>query len=426
MFVKKCKGKTSRNYFSNYIFTSLIIVFSCQLSIAQELQQVYYNVFSEQINVLNGVPKLNPYDNTLWLAGEDHVIHININTGAYTYKSADLDFGAGNAQFYSFAFTPDEQFFSHRYSGLYRINLNYSTTFLFPLNNILPLTSYGDTIFVFHTDDVYRRYYDDGIEYGPELKTFKRIEGKNDFKYHAFSGLVRIIQEEPGFEYYTQLNDPEYICGLFTDLKFTRLTDTFYVSCINGISKAYDYDFFDTITPNNTINMPAAYVREMDFDLEDNLWAVFNDETGNAFAIAKLQGNEWVSRIDASNSNVNWESFSGIEIDTLGNLWIMDWYSLHVLHGDNAPEWLGITEQIKKESLFTIYPNPSADGKLQIQNLTNSFSQTEMHVADVQGREVMKIILTQSLQQIELPSGVYTITFVENKGVVQREKIIVK
>jgi hypothetical protein len=138
----------------------------------------------------------------------------------------------------------------------------------------------------------------------------------------------------------TNNGDPEYLGVLFYDIKYTRRTDSLYVGGKKGISIAYNYDFIDTITPNNTSNMPSSHVLEMEWDLNDSLWAVFGDANENAIALAKLEGNTWTNIYNASNCPIDFSTFIGMEIDTLGTIFVVDENAIHALTNPNSPAWL--------------------------------------------------------------------------------------
>jgi ligand-binding sensor domain-containing protein len=180
----------------------------------------------------------------------------------------------------------------------------------------------------------------------------------------------------------TLQTDPEYLHAGINDKKFQRNTDSLYVGTTKGIMYAYNYDILDTITPNNTSNMPSSNVLEIEFDHLDQLWAVFGDAADVPFAIAKLEANNWTNRIDASNAPINFSEFLGLEIDTLGNLWVADNLYIHTLLTANSPGWLGITSNIPLEEI-DIIPNPS-DGLFEISSMSDE--KITVDVFDEQGK----------------------------------------
>ena len=138
------------------------------------------------------------------------------------------------------------------------------------------------------------------------------------------------------------------------DFKFARNTDSLYVAGASGISIAYNGYFIDTITPNNSINMPSSSIREIEFDQYNNIWALFGTSWDNHTHVGYYDQNtnEWSRIFDATNSPIDWASGRmSIEVDSAGNLYVVDRIDLHVLKVSNWPDWVGIEElkQSKKE-----------------------------------------------------------------------------
>jgi hypothetical protein len=254
--------------------------------------------------------------------------------------------------------------------------------------------------------------------------TFFRITSKNQFLYPAFStngSLIKITGiDPPSYQHYSQIDD-EYICPQFHDIKFSRHTDTLYVSCKQGICFAYNYDFLDTITPFNTVNMPSPNVLEMEFDHLDRLWAVFGDENDQAFSIAMLDGNTWTNYYDAANSPIrfvnNWSggnAFRGMEIDTLGNVWVCDNDHLHTLLNPNTPEWVLNTNLLDMTNI-KIFPNPASSsvhidfGELKGEKAISIFNLT--------GKEIHSSATSKNSVQLSVKnfeSGIYIIQCVHD------------
>ncbi len=208
------------------------------------------------------------------------------------------------------------------------------------------------------------------------------------------------------------MDDPEDLGGQYNNLKSTRLIDTLFVGNKLGISKFYNYDVFDTIKPNNTVNMPSPNVLEMEWDMEDNLWVVFGDASNDVYSIAKLENDTWTNYFAANNTPINFSQFKGLEIDTLGNVWVADRDGLHTLLTPNITAWLG-TEILELDNSFEAYPNPS-NGSFtiatrEIQNISS------IEILDLTGR----IAHNQSFQPkvtFNLPSGNNFLQLMEGEG----------
>jgi hypothetical protein len=179
--------------------------------------------------------------------------------------------------------------------------------------------------------------------------------------------------------------------------------------------RAYYYDILDTITPNNTINMPSPNVLEIEFDDKDSLWAVFGDVNDTPFALAKLEGNTWTNRFYNSNSPIDFSNFYGLEIDTLGNLWVADLNYLHTFLTPNSPAWLGLHDN-GKTNPFNLFPNP-AKTSFTISGFSPSFLGEKATLKDLSGKIVMEFLLNQLNQKVDvsqLRKGIYLLQIGES------------
>jgi len=317
--------------------------------------------------------KLNPYTNDLWFCNNEMVASLSSNGER---RFMDMTGVSDLPADHDLAFTPAYTYFADEIYGLFRINNDYSKTQVYNDMYVGKVFSNGDMGLY---DSEYLTYTTNGTFSTP--MAFNRINAKGTIKYTAYDingSLVKYTGNGfDGYQFYDIIDD-EYLCTQFHDAKFSRLTDTFYVSCTQGITKAINYDFNDSIVPSNTTNMPSANVIEFEFDDQDRLWAVFGDADNVPFAFARLDGNEWTNRYDASNCPINFAAYKGLEIDTLGNLWISESFYLHTLLTPNSPVWLG-TQELIMETLQA-YPNPAEDqvtiklpnagGRLQVADLS--------------------------------------------------------
>ena len=115
-----------------------------------------------------------------------------------------------------------------------------------------------------------------------------------------------------------------------------------------------------------------------------------------AIAIAKLEANNWINRIDASNAPINFSEFLGLEIDTLGNLWVADNLYIHTLLTANSPVWLGLTSNNPLEEM-EITPNPS-NGIFQVSSI--SAEPMKIVILDQQGKQVVQVGSSMILRQL--------------------------
>ena len=357
--------------------------------------------------------QINRYTNDLWLIQDTKVAVIE-NDGTIR-NFADADFGIlwPNDRL-QFAFTPTDIYYNINLYGFHSFTGYTSTLIDAGFESYLNMTSNLDTIYVTMANlGGFKKFYNGTVE--AYNKNFTKIDAKNAF-FYGNNGGTGIYQYFQTTNTINNLNsDPNYLLCIYNDTKFSRNTDTFYVGSTQGISFAYNYDFLDTITPNNTFNMPSANVLEMEFDADDSLWAVFGDVNGDAFALAKLEGDTWTNIYDASNSPIIFSSFFGLEIDTLGNLWVADQQYLHTLLNPNSPGWLSLLEN-EKEISFSISPNPSAD----FISVKSESMIDKIEIVDLQGRKVLSTdyhSFNPTVNVVDLKEGSYFIKVVSGNNV---------
>ena len=171
--------------------------------------------------------------------------------------------------------------------------------------------------------------------------------------------------------------------------------------------------------------MPARNVLEIEFDQLDRLWAVFGDASNKAFALARFDNGTWVEKYDASNCPINFATYRGFEIDTLGNIWVVDDYNLHTLLTPNSPIWLS-TVELKKDVSMNVYPNPSS-GKVNISSTENIES---VAIYDCMGRlvysEKMNAAKTQDVDISFLENGNYVLEASSGNFVSRSQLVLVK
>ncbi len=311
-----------------------------------------------------------------------------------------------------FTFTPDSVFYMKKVFGLFNFN-NYVSSQIVTETNITDITSTNDTVYISRMGT--------GLKYsgGNVIDTYFSgvdVTIKNQFLY-TDNG---VLGYEVAYSNVMLWTDPEYLLTSINCKKFQRHSDTIFAGTSKGIMYAFNYDVLDTITPNNTTNMPSSNVLEIEFDHLDSLWAVFGDVNDVPFAIAKLDGSTWTNVFNTSNSPIDFSNFLGLEIDTLGNLWVADNMALHTLLTPNSPSWLGLNENELAQNL-KVYPNPSNES-FSIQNL-NEFDLIK--VVDLQGRVVFEtnekdnidISLIQSgnyIAQVIMKGQSYNLTFIKD------------
>jgi hypothetical protein len=295
-----------------------------------------------------------------------------------------------------FVFTQDSIFYMKETMGLFNFN-NFSSSLIHSESNINEVTSNNDTVYILRSGSV--------LEYtnGQVIDTYysaSNILAKNSYLY-SNNG---VLGHNVAYSNVMLWSDPQYLMASLNTMRFQRYTDSIYVGTSKGLMFAYNYDILDTITPNNTTNMPSANVLEIEFDHLDSLWAVFGDVNDVPIAIAKLEGSTWNNIYNASNSPINFSNFLGLEIDTLGNLWVADYQSLHTLLTPNSPTWLNVNS-LDLEHKISIYPNPGSTS-ISIQNLKEF---DIVKVFDLQGRVVLETNEKENIDVSTIQRGNYIV-----------------
>jgi hypothetical protein len=360
--------------------------------------------------------KINPYKNQLWFIWDEEVNMIEENGLKHKFTSNELGvLWLGDDL--SFAFTPNNIYYSMYIYGLYSFN-NFISQNISQDSDIYKLESSLDTIYLLHSNNPFNKYINSQF-----ITTYIEIYGiktKNEFQYIDV-GVIGKINGPNQNDIVYLFNDPEYLQSEHNYFCFSRYTDTFYLASKQGISFAYNYDFLDTITPNNTVNMPSSNVLEMEFDQLDRLWAVFGDENDQAFSLAMLENETWVNYYDANNSPIQFlhptgqNGFYGLEIDTLGNVWVCDYANLHTLLSPTTPAWVGLHEN--KKNNFEIYPNPT-ENKVNIKFIDHSIK--KILLTDLKGNILQEIESSEKEVQLSLEkvsSGIYFVAIKEENQI---------
>ncbi len=367
------------------IFLFLSLILGIAESQAQTWQSMNYSQYTN--TVPSGQFIINQYTNDIWMVNDNKVAVIENNGALQLFDYNDLG-TLWTGDHLRFVFTKDSIFYMKETMGLFNFN-NFSSSLIHTESNISEVTSNNDTVYILRSGSV--------LAYinGQVIDTYysaSDILAKNTYMY-SNNG---VLGHNVAYSNVMLWSDPQYLLATINNKKFQRYTDTIYVGTTKGIMFAYNYDILDTITPNNSINMPSPNVLEIEFDDKDSLWAVFGDINDVPISIAKLEGNTWTNIFDNINSPINFSNFKGLEIDTLGNLWVADNIALHTLLTPNSPGWLGISD-LQLEQEISIYPNPGSS-TISIQNLNNFDA---IKIIDLQGRTVLE---SHSKDQIDVSS----------------------
>lgn len=358
---------------------------------------------------------IDPFTNDIWFVSDFRASTINSNGQVFQFGTNELGaLWAGDNL--CFTFSQGHIYFSKLTEGLYSFD-SYIRSLKFSSTGIDCITTNSDTVYTMSgTQNMYKYT---PISTTDAMYGLSNVKAKNQFMYFN-SG---VIGRKVGLGSVYLHMDPQYLIAPINDFKFTRKTDTLYVAGTRGISYAYNYDFLDTITPNNSSNMPSPNVLEIEFDHLDQLWAVFGDGNDVPFALAKLEGNVWTNVFDASNSPIDFFNFLGLEIDTLGNVWVVDNMHLHTLLTPNSPGWLTTNKLEHPSSIFSIYPNPS-HGMIHLE-INQNTTVTIIEVTDLSGKRLKSMPYTPELM-LNLERGQYFLRLLDGEVILGVEKIVME
>lgn len=373
--------------------------------------------------------KINPYDNSIWTVSDTNIFRIDSNGQFTLFNTANVPLLNNSYVFEDIAFTPTRVVFVDQFYGLF--NYNYSNwTMISGGIDGTTLCADNDTIWCARINQPYLVNSPLGTQFGSS--NIRKVVSKNGHLWgmNAFSnGFLRKYKSDNSFIYYNAdtieflLDNQNYFFG------FSTISDTFYTSGDKGLSLAINNEFFDTITKFNSTNMPELPIMEFDFDEEENIWAVFGST--DALHLPQKIGfynrsiNTWTTIYDGSNSPIDFSLGGvGIELDTFGNLWVVNGTKLHVLKiGSSTPLWLEVT-QLKNEKIdISAYPNPS-NGTITF-NFSETFHPQYISLYDVSGMLVHSCNYSANIT-LKLNRGIYFAKLVDNIGQIGTTKILIE
>ncbi|MGM0479729.1 MAG: T9SS type A sorting domain-containing protein, partial [Bacteroidota bacterium] len=361
---------------------------------------------------------INPYTNNIWLVNAFNATVLEPDGSFTTFGENELG-TLWQSDELNFGFTPDHLFYTKELTGLYLFD-NYQNQLLYAEDEFRKIYNDSDTLFLIRGNDNILKYtYGIGSENTNAPGSL--CAPKNG---HLYVDIGQYAFIDNG-SYSLLSSNPYYLGGASDVMEFDNESDTVHLGFIKGISKCYDGVCYDTITPYNTTNMPSANILEIEFDINNNLWAAFGDTNDEHIALGKLEGNVWTEVYTTSNSPINFEQFYGFEFDTLGNIWVASGMDLHTIENSNSPGWLSNQEQVFKSPQLGVYPNPASD-ELNVQ-LPQSVSRAELSIHDINGKVVQEKIVNSntsaSMNISKLEKGVYMLR-VTAEGHQWQERII--
>lgn len=373
--------------------------------------------------------KINPYDNSIWFASQTKIFRLSSNGQFTEFNANNVPMLQGYYAFEDIAFTPSRTVFVDQYFGL----INYDGTSWSTIPNGVAgihLASDGDTIWCARINENYTVIHPQGVQLG-NVNYLRRIESKNG-NHWASTGINQgdLMFFQNGIPLMYNADSISFMLENQTyQMKFSRFSDTLYKSGDLGLALAVGNQFVDTITPYNTINMPLdLIIKEFEIDQNHNIWALFG-EFGILNPPLKLG---YLDRAlgtwtiyDEQNTPIIFTDGAGIELDTLGNLWVVNKQLLHVFTTGIEPGWVGIDEPEKPK--FSIGPNPN-NGAFK---LTGDFKRGDLiSMTSGDGKIVYSTEVQQDSKEFSIVSnfkaGVYFIEHHDaNNRYISSNKIVV-
>lgn len=363
--------------------------------------------------------KINPYDNSIWTLHKHHVQCIKDGNYQIWNDDTGVPFLTFPRLIKDVVFTSQYAYLYDQVVGMYKYNFltdQWSTAdpvddgrFLYADQDTVWMSRTNAPFFVREPSNSYfgggsprRLVSKNGDMWGaPELGSngfMVRYDSMGNPTYHYADTIENLL-------------DPR-----INSLRFQRNSDSLYISGDYGFSIAFNGEFVDTLTPNNTINMPNYPVYEFEFDSEDNIWAYFEDK-GIGFYDKSL--NEWTQFYDNTNSPLTDLDKLSIEIDTCNNLWVEESTLLHVFtSGGCVPEWLS-TDEIAYAQMM-IYPNPSSG----VFTIETDQQYSNIEIRDLSGRLISRFSKGEQVK-VDI-SGTYLIEIKDQGLVIERKKVIVR
>ena len=375
----------------------------------------------------NRLFKVNPYDNSIWIAFDTIAHGFDENGDYFRFGASNEPLFQANQNFSTildFDFMPTTTFLIDVYNGI----LAYDGVNWSQLNTTLDVNDIcidGDTAWFGYQGNNPYLYWDGSVMTAGTFNYAQRLVSRNGVKWKSGSyesgSIGRLVNDVP----ITYSPDTSILMDNKNyDFKFAKLTDTLYTSGDLGLSLAYNDAFIDSICPSNSTNMPIAPIREFEFDQYDNIWALFGSDYSNHSHIAYYDQatKNWSQIYDNSNSPIDWtQSRLSIEVDSAGNLYVLDAYNLHILKVNNWPQWLE-TEEIHNENI-SVFPNPTT-GLITV-NTPEGIVIELAEIVDLSGRVLQQMAFQENLV-VNVASGTYVLRLLNKEKVVYSERLIIK
>ena len=366
--------------------------------------------------------RINPYNNDIWLTYQD-AVQVMDHNGQYAYYNASNTpaFPSSNASFRDFAFTPNYTFAISGFYGLYQFDYS-NWNLAIPFSDGINMCYDADTVWCIRTNQNYIKWFG-GFNTTGNYNGCRVANSKNGTFWGGFEsdGLVLLVNDVQTL--YSPDTTVLMDWGKW-DMKFYPGTDSLFVANDAGLAIADGTTFIDSICATNSTNMPNGIILEFEFDANNNIWALIGNSglyVKNALAHYNVATKVWDAYYDETNSPLNFNNPKmSIEMDNLGNLWLVDNNFLWVLDEGNAPQWLATQENAVPLQLSS-FPNPTTSNV----QLNFKGEHAAIRITDATGNVLSSFTANaqQELSLDHLPTGVYFI-HVSNAFGVGLERVV--
>jgi hypothetical protein len=368
--------------------------------------------------------RINPYDNSLWMAMPS-TIQILKSDGTTNYiRQSNFPILIHPYTLTSFEFRPDKVFILDQEDGIYVYENEVLSALYSSPGSFNSITSHSDTLYIVHNQNPLVKWINGAQEHLFNTGTASRIIVKNNHFWlsSSFGSTGLFLFDELGnYSWFNTNNSLMMDYGNY-DYKFSPHNDTLYVAGDKGLSLLHNLTFFDSIAPDNTTNMPAGVILDFEFDADDNIWALFgsNAQTPTSIAHYDQPSKTWDAYYDANNADLNFETYGSIELDTAGNLWMVNQNYIHVLELGELPVWLS-AKQPSFQQTVSVFPNPVTD----VFHVETDATVSEIYLTDQLGKRIKTFRATEKAYSMEgLPAGIYFVEIINEANEKSTVKLI--
>ena len=403
--------------------TILVTFFLLQgfCSLSQTWQSINVKAMNPFVSTYSGLGtgnnryfRINPYNNHIWLTYADAVQQLTSDGDYFYYNNSNTPLFPTNADFRDFAFTPQYTFALSENYGLYQLDENIWNLAI-PFDKGINMTYDADTVWCIRQNQNYMKWYGGFNSTGSHLANSK-AEIKKRLFWTGDDNSAILRWENDLYTVYSPDTTVLMDWGCW-DMKFYPGTDSLFVANDAGFAIADGITFIDSICATNCTNMPTGIILEFEFDANNNIWALIGNSGlyyKDALAHYNVSTKVWDQYYDENNSPIDFNTPNvSIEMDNLGNLWVVDRQLLHVLDEGNAPQWVGMEEYHSPLSV-SIFPNPSNE----LVSINFEGQQAKLMIYDTQGKiiQTSTVLAGEQFSIADLEKGIYFFEITNEEG----------